>query len=59
MGKKKAWKINIRDSELLISLLNKCIRKLMKIFWPVKITNRDFREFAGMEKISTIIRIRR
>ena len=49
----ETWKINKGDKKLLDTFLHKCLRKIMRIFWPVKMTNESVRELAEMDKIST------
>ena len=41
------------------TFLHKCIRSILKIYWPEKITNTEARKRAGLEKISTIVKKRR
>ena len=40
------------------TFLKKCLRKIMRIFWPVKMTNGRVRELAGMDNISTVIEVK-
>jgi hypothetical protein len=51
--------MNKGDEKLLDTFLHKCLRKVMRIFWPVKITNERVRELAEMDKISKVIKVRR
>ena len=47
------------DEKFLDTFLHKCIRSILKIYWPEKITNTEVRKSAGLEKISTIVKKRR
>jgi hypothetical protein len=44
--------MNKGDEKLLDTFLHKCLSKIMRIFWPVKITNERVRELAEMDKIT-------
>ena len=50
---------NVEDEQLklLDTFLKKCLRKIMRIFWPVKMTNGRVRELAVMGNISTVIKV--
>ena len=52
----KTWKMTDEDKRRLDSFEHKCLRKILKVYWPIGIRNDDVRELAGMEKISTEIR---
>jgi hypothetical protein len=45
------------DGRLLDIFLQKCLKN--NEIWPMKVTNENVREIAGMEKTCTFIRIRR
>jgi hypothetical protein len=48
------------DEKILDTFLHKCIRSILKIYWPEKITNTEARRKRdGLEKISTIVKKRR
>ena len=55
----ETWKMNKGHEKLLDTFLHKCLRKIMRIFWTVKMTNERVRELAEMDKISTVIKVRR
>ena len=55
----ETWKMTKGDEKILDTFLHKCLRKILRIFWPEKVTNEKVRELAGTEKISDIIRTRR
>ena len=48
-----------RDEDKLDSLQHKCLRKILKIPWPMKVTNKEVRERTRSERISTQIKTRR
>ena len=47
------------DEQILDNFLHKCLRRVLRIYWPQKVWNETVRERAGMEEISTIIKRRR
>ena len=55
----ETWKMTKGDEKILDTFLHKCIRSILKIYWPEKITNTEARKRAGLEKISTIVKKRR
>jgi hypothetical protein len=56
----ETWKMTEGDEKILDTFLHKCIRSILKIYWPEKITNTEARrKRAGLEKISTIVKKRR
>ena len=55
----ETWKMNKGDEKLLDTFLHKCLRKIMMIFWPLKMANDRVRELAELDKISTVIKVRR
>jgi hypothetical protein len=50
--------MNKGDEILLDTFLHKCLRKIMRIFWQVKITNVKVRKLAEVDKISTVVKVR-
>ena len=55
----ETWKMTKGDEKILDTFLHKCIRSILKIYWPEKITNTEARKRAVLEKISTIVQKRR
>jgi hypothetical protein len=51
--------MNKGDEKLVDTFLHKCLRKIMRIFWLVKIMNERVRQLAEMDKISKVIKVRR
>jgi len=54
----ETWKMTKGDEKILDTFLHKCIRCILKIYWPEKITNTEARKRDGLEKISTIVKKR-
>ena len=48
-----------RDEDKLDSFQHKCLRKILKINLPMKVTNEEVRKRKGSERLSTQIRTRR
>ena len=55
----ETWKMTEKDEQRLDVFFHKCLRKILQIYWPVVITNKEVRELAHMEKLSTQIQQRR
>ena len=55
----ETWRITKRDEDKLDSFQHKCLRKILKIHWPMKVTNEEVRKGTGSERLSTQIITRR
>ena len=55
----ETWRMTKRDEDKLDSFQHKCLRKILKIHWPMKVTNEEVRRRTGSERLSTQIRTRR
>ena len=55
----ETWKITKGDEKLLDTFQHKCLRKILRIYWPMKISNEEVRKTAGVAKISSLIKKRR
>ena len=55
----ETWKMTKGDKQMLDTFLHKCLRRILRIYWPQRVRNETVRERAGMEEISTIVRRRR
>ena len=55
----ETWKMTKGEEKILDTFLHKCIRGILKMYWPEKITNAEARKWAGLEKICTIVKKRR
>ena len=47
------------DEQCLNAFVHKCLRRILKIYWPTRISNDEVRRIAGVEKVSEQIRRRR
>ena len=55
----ETWRMTKRDEDKLDSFQHKCLRKILKIHWPMKVTNKEDRKRRGKERLSTQIKTRR
>jgi hypothetical protein len=44
------------DEKLLDTFQHKCLRKILRIYWPMKISNEEVRKAAGVAKNSSLIK---
>ena len=47
------------DQDRLDTFLHKCLRRILRVYWPVKVTNEEIRERASINCISEQVRRRR
>ena len=55
----ETWRMTKRDERKLDTFLHKCLRRLLKIYWPMKVTNEEVRRRAKTCTISEQVRRRR
>ena len=55
----ESWKVTKGICHMLEVFKNKCLRRILHIFWPNKITNADLHERTGMLPISLEVKKRR
>ena len=55
----ECWKVNKRDGDRLNAFHNRCLRRILKIFWPRIVTNVELHRQAGMPSATSMIRARR
>ena len=48
-----------KDINKLSSFHNGCLRKILRIFWPRKITNKDLHETTGSNNMETLLKQKR
>ena len=48
----ESWKVTKSICQMLEVFQNKCLRKILRIYWPNKISNTDLHERTGMQPIS-------
>ena len=53
------WKMTESDEHCLDTFVHTCLRRILKIFWPTRMSNEEVRRIAGIERVSTQIRRRR
>jgi hypothetical protein len=55
----ETWKINKKLIQKSQVFVNKCLRKIMKIRWPNKISNEGLWEITNQETIEKTVKIRK
>lgn len=55
----ETWRIVDREVAKIQSFVNRCLRRILRIFWPNTISNEDLHTRADMEPIATIIKKRK
>ena len=55
----ESWKVTKSICQMLEVFQNKCLRKILRIYWPSKISNTDLHERTGMQPISLEVKRRR
>ena len=55
----ETWRMTKRDEAKLDTFLDKCLRRLLKIYWPMKVSNEEVRRRGKTCTISEQIRRRR
>ena len=54
----ETWKMNEGDAKRIDVFQNRCLRRIMKIKWQHKISNRELLKRANMERLSEEVRRR-
>ncbi len=49
-------KVTKGDEERLDAFLNKALRRILKIHWPMRISNEEIRQHANIPSMSEIVR---
>ncbi len=55
----ETWKMTKGDEERLDMFLHKALRRILKIHWPMRITNEEIRQRANIQTISEMVKERR
>ena len=55
----ETWRMTKADANRLDTFLHRCLRKILKVHWPMRVSNDEIRRRAGIEKISMQVRHRR
>ena len=53
------WKMTEGDEHRIDAFVHRCLRRILRVYWPMRISNEEIRRRAGMRKVSELIRIRR
>ena len=54
----ETWRVTKADEKRLDTFLHKCLRRILKVHWPMRVSNDEIRRRAGIEKISSQVRRR-
>ena len=52
----ETWKINKTTTKMLQTFINRCLRRILKIFWPTKKENTELWQRTGQEEIGKTIK---
>ena len=55
----ETWKMTKEDDHKVDTFVHKCLRRILHIFWPMRVTNEEVRRRANIELTSDVIRTRR
>ena len=55
----ETWKMTEMDEQCLNVFVHKCLRRILKIYWPTRMSNEEVCKIAKIVKVSTQIRKRR
>ena len=55
----ESWRTTKGDEAKLDTFQHKCLRRLLKIYWPMPVSNEEVRRRANTETISELVRKRR
>ena len=55
----EAWKMNKYNEKRIDTFVQKCLRRILKIFYPNMISNDELYKLANIQKVSTTIQYRR
>ena len=53
------WKMTEADEHQLDVFLHTCLRRILRIYWPTRVSNEEVRRIAGVDKASSLVRQRR
>jgi len=55
----ETWRMTKADANRLDTFLHTCLRRILKVYWPMRVSNDEIRGRAGIEKISVQVRRKR
>ena len=53
------WKMTVADEHKLDVFVHTCLRRVLKIYWPTRMSNEELRRIDDVHMVSTQIRTRR
>ena len=53
------WKMTAADEHKLDVFVHTCLRRVLRIYWPTRMSNEEVRRIAGVQMVTTQIRTRR
>ena len=51
----ESWRMTKGDEAKLNTFQHKCLRRLLKIYWPTRVSNEEVRRRANTETISELV----
>ena len=54
----ESWRMTEGDKAKLDTFQHKCLRRLLNIYWPLRVSSEEVRRRANTETISELVRIR-
>ena len=55
----ECWRMTKNDIQKCETFQNKCLKRIMKIFWPIKVTNSELREKANIKSVEETMKEKR
>ena len=55
----ECWKMTKNDIQKCETFQNKCLRRILKVFWPTKMSNSELREKANITSIEETVKTKR
>ena len=55
----ECWRMTKNDIQKCETFQNKCLKRIIKIFWPIKITNSELREKANIKSVEETMKEKR
>ena len=55
----ECWRVTQRDSQRLSGFHTSCLRKICRIYWPQKITNKELYQRTGQRDITMVVKQKR
>ena len=55
----ESWKVTTVINHKIETFQNKCLRRILHIYWPDKISNKELRQRTGVRPVEMEVRVRR